>query len=219
MSSPVRIAIADDHPIVRKGLREVLEETAGFVVVGEAGDGEAALALVEAERPDVLILDVDMPKKDGFDVVRALKQTGAGPEIVMMTMHGREEFLRTAFDLGVRAYVVKEGAMLDVVDAIRAVLDGRPFISSTLSANLLLKRSEPETPPVPSPDWRSRLTRAERRVLVRIAQFKTSKEIAQELGIHYRTVENHRTAIAGKLGLSGSHALTKFAVENRERLL
>ena len=215
----MRIVIADDHPIVRKGLREVLEEEEGLAVVGECGDGEAALALVEAERPDVVILDVDMPKKDGFDVVRALKQAGARPEIVMMTMHGREEFLRTAFDLGVRAYVVKEGAMLDVVDAIRAVLDGRPFISSTLSANLLLKRPEPEVSRGPAPDWRSRLTRAERRILVLIAQFKTSKEIAQELGIHYRTVENHRTAIAGKLGLSGSHALTKFAVENREHLL
>ena len=215
----MRIVIADDHPIVRKGLREVLEEEDGFAVVGECGDGEAALALVEAERPDVVILDVDMPKKDGFDVVRALKQAGPGPEVVMMTMHGREEFLRTAFDLGVRAYVVKEGAMLDVVDAIRAVLDGRPFISSTLSENLLLKRTGSEAPEAPAPDWRSRLTRAERRVLVLIAQFKTSKEIAQELGIHYRTVENHRTSIAGKLGLSGSHALTKFAVENRDRLV
>lgn len=215
----MRIVIADDHPIVRKGLREVLEEEAGLEVVGECGDGEAALALIETERPDVVILDVDMPKKDGFDVVRALDPAGAGPAVVMMTMHGREEFLRTAFDLGVRAYVVKEGAMLDVVDAIRAVLDGRPFISSTLSANLLLRRPEPETSTAPAPDWSSRLTRAERRVLVLIAQFKTSKEIAQELGIHYRTVENHRTAIAGKLGLSGSHALTKFAVENRECLV
>jgi DNA-binding NarL/FixJ family response regulator len=218
MSSPVKIAIADDHPIVRKGVREVLEETAGFAVVGEAGDGESALALVAAERPDVLILDVDMPKKDGFEVLQALEGDPARPEIVLMTMHGREEFLRRAFDRGVRAYVVKEGAMLDVVDAVRAVLAGRSFISSALSENLLVRRAGTNAPAAGPPEGMARLTPAERRVLRRIAEFKTSKEIAGELGIHYRTVENHRTSIAGKLGLSGSHALTKFAVENRERL-
>jgi len=137
---------------------------------------------------------------------------------VLLTMHGRQDLLRTAFELGVKAYVVKEGAMLDVVDAIRAVREGRPYISSELSATLLTRSSEAAAVPLPA-DWKGRLTRAELRVLRLIAEFKTSKEIGQELEIHYRTVENHRTAIAAKLGLSGSHALTKFAVEHRDRLV
>jgi DNA-binding NarL/FixJ family response regulator len=133
-------------------------------------------------------------------------------------MHGRQDLLRTAFELGVKAYVVKEGAMVDVVDAIRAVREGRPYISSELSAALLTRPPEAAATALPA-DWQGRLTRAEVRVLRLIAEFKTSKEIGQELEIHYRTVENHRTAIAAKLGLSGSHALTKFAVEHRDRLV
>ena len=218
MSAPVRIVLVDDHPIVRKGLREVVEETPGMAVVGEAGDGEAALRLIEAERPDVVVLDVEMPRADGFSVLRALKDAPSRPEFVLLTMHGRQDLLRTAFELGVKAYVVKEGAMLDVVDAIRAVREGRPYISSELSATLLTRSSEAAAVPLPA-DWKGRLTRAELRVLRLIAEFKTSKEIGQELEIHYRTVENHRTAIAAKLGLSGSHALTKFAVEHRDRLV
>ena len=108
--------------------------------------------------------------------------------------------------------------MLDVVDAIRAVRSGRPYISSELSASLLNPRA-PADAPRPLIDGLSRLTPAEKRVLRLIADFKTSKEIAKDLDIHYRTVENHRTAIAGKLGLSGSHALTKFAVQHRDRLV
>jgi DNA-binding NarL/FixJ family response regulator len=216
VSGDVRVLIVDDHPIVRKGLREVLEEAPGFTVVGECGDGDAALAAIASMRPHVVVLDVDMPKRDGFSVVRALANEPSKPEFVLMTMHGREDFLRTAFDLGVKAYVVKEGAMLDVVDAIQAVLAGRPYISSELSASLLTLQggAEAERPL----EGLSRLTPAEKRVLRLIAEFKTSKEIAQELDIHYRTVENHRTSIAGKLGLSGSHALTKFAVAHRDRL-
>ena len=96
MSAPVRIVLVDDHPIVRKGLREVVEETPGMAVVGEAGDGEAALRLIEAERPDVVVLDVEMPRGDGFSVLRALKDAPSRPEFVLLTMHGRQDLLRTA---------------------------------------------------------------------------------------------------------------------------
>ena len=220
MSGTVRIVLVDDHPIVRKGLREVVEEVEGFAVVAEAGDGEAALRVIASERPDVVVLDVDMPRADGFSVLRALKDAKDKPAFVLLTMHGRQDLLRTAFELGVQAYVVKEGAMVDIVDAIRAVREGRPYISSELSAALLTRPPETAGGAAALPaDWSGRLTRTELKVLRLIAEFKTSKEIAQELAIHYRTVENHRTAIASKLGLSGSHALTKFAVEHRDRLV
>jgi DNA-binding NarL/FixJ family response regulator len=216
------VLIVDDHPSFRASARAMLE-AGDFQVIAEAGDGSTALELLKRLRPDVVLLDVDMPRAHGFSVLRALKDADSRPEFVLMTMHGRQDLLRSAFELGVKAYVVKEGAMLDVVDAIRAVREGRPYISSELSAALLTRAGEgaagaATAAPFPA-DWSGRLTRTEVKVLRLIAEFKTSKEIAQELGIHYRTVENHRTAIAAKLGLSGSHALTKFAVEHRDRLV
>jgi DNA-binding NarL/FixJ family response regulator len=217
MSESVRIIIADDHAVVRKGLRDIVEEVPGFAVVAECSDGEAALKAIAAERPDVVLLDVDMPGKDGLSVLRALKDEASKPEFVLLTMHGREDLLRAAFDLGAKAYVVKGGTLLDVVDAIHAVRAGRPFISSSLSASLLTKKDDARPPDEPPPALEA-LTAAERRVLRLIADFKSSKEIADELGIHYRTVENHRTAIAGKLGLTGSHALVRFAAQHRDRL-
>jgi DNA-binding NarL/FixJ family response regulator len=216
MSETVRIIVADDHAVVRKGVRDILEEVPGFTVVAECGSGEETLTAIASEAPDVVILDVDMPGTDGLHVLRALKDEASKPEFVLMTMHGREDLLRAAFDLGAKGYVVKTGSLLDVVDAIRAVRAGQPYISSSLSASLLTQRTEPR-PTTDSPALES-LTAAERRVLRLIADFKTSKEIADALGIHYRTVENHRTAIAGKLGLTGSHALVRFAAEHRDRL-
>jgi len=215
MSDPIRIVLADDHPIFRRGLREVLEAEKDFRVVAECGDGEEALAAIERERPAVVLLDVDMPKQDGFAVVRALREREIETKVVLLTMHGRDDLLRAAFSQGVRGYVVKDGAVLDVVHAIRDVLEGRPFISSSLSATLLT-RGEGADPGLP-PELQ-KLTPAEMRVLRLIAEFKSSKEIAEELGVHYRTVENHRTSIAGKLGLAGSHALSRFAAQHRDRL-
>jgi DNA-binding NarL/FixJ family response regulator len=245
---PIRVVLADDHPIFRKGLREVLDDDDELEVVAECGDGDAALEAIVRERPAVAVLDIDMPKMDGLAIARALAEKGLATKVVLLTMHGREDLLRAAFDLGVAAYVVKDGAVLDVVHAIREVIAGRPFISSSLSATLLtqgdVRDASSATPksghaPLAShrphakgdsgagplaetgsaePPGLSRLTPAERRVLALIADFKTSKEIAEALGIHYRTVENHRTSIVGKLGLTGSHALTRFAAEHRDRL-
>ncbi|HVQ34923.1 MAG TPA: response regulator transcription factor [Candidatus Bathyarchaeia archaeon] len=215
MSAPIRIVLADDHPIFRRGLREVLEAEADLQVVAECGDGEEALAAIERERPTVALLDVGMPKQDGLAVVRALRDRGSTAAVVLLTMHARDDLLREAFSLGVRGYVVKEAAVLDVVHALREVVAGRPFISSSLSATLLTGAGAKDAG-VP-PEWRQ-LTPAEMRVLRLIAEFKSSKEIAEELGVHYRTVENQRSSIAAKLGLAGSHALSRYAALHRERL-
>jgi DNA-binding NarL/FixJ family response regulator len=215
MSGPIRIVLADDHPIFRAGLREVLEKQADFRVVAECGDGEEALAAIERERPEVALLDVTMPKHDGLAVIRSLRERGDATAVVLLTMHARDDLLREAFSQGVRGYVVKEAAVLDVVIAIREVLAGRPFISSSLSATLLTGADAPDPG---TPAEMRKLTPAEMRVLRLIAEFKSSKEIAEELGVHYRTVENHRTNIAAKLGLVGSHALSRYAALHRDRL-
>jgi DNA-binding NarL/FixJ family response regulator len=212
---PIRIVLADDHPIFRRGLRQILDLEPDLRVLAECEDGTTAAAAIESLRPDVAVLDVDMPGMDGFAVVRSLRERGDRTAIVFLTMHGREDLVQEALGLGVDGYVVKEGAAVDVVQAIRAVKDGRPFISSRLSASLLKTRST--AAPASAVDLR-KLTPAERRVLRRIAEFKSSKEIADELGISHRTVENHRTNIARKLELVGTHALSRFAALHRDQL-
>ena len=216
MKSPrIRIVFADDHATFRRGLRELLELEEDFEVVAECGDGEAALAAIERERPDIALLDFDMPGKSGFAVVRALRERNLDTPVVLLTMHGRDDLLREAFALGVRGYVVKDGFEPDVVHAIRSIRQGQPFISSTLSASLLTAAA---TAPSPAAPELQRLSPAELRVLRLIADFKTSKEIATTLGISHRTVENHRTNIAAKLNLEGSHALSRFAALHRNLL-
>jgi DNA-binding NarL/FixJ family response regulator len=217
-SDRIRIVFADDHATFRRGLRELLELERDFEVVAECGDGDAALAAIERERPDIALLDFDMPGKDGFAVVRALRERDLDTPVVLLTMHGRDDLLREAFALGVRGYVVKDGFEPDVVHAIRAIRQGQPFISSSLSASLLTAVEGAASPASPIAPELQRLTPAEMRVLRLIAEFKTSKEIANDLGISYRTVENHRANIAAKLNLEGSRALSRFAALHRESL-
>lgn len=215
MADPIRIVIADDHPVVRKGLRMALEEDPGLLVVAEAGDGEAALALIRKLLPQVAVLDIDMPKLDGFAVAREIADRRLPVEILLLSLHADEDFLRAALDLGAKGYILKDSAMDEIVTGVRAVAAGRPFLSSVLTARLL-QRHQPAAPPAEGP--LDRLTPTERRIVQLIAADKSSKEIAAELSIHYRTVENHRTNICRKLGIEGANALLRFALQNKDQL-
>jgi DNA-binding NarL/FixJ family response regulator len=208
MTDPIRILIADDHPVVRKGLRMAIEEDAGLAIVAEAADGEAALALIEKLRPQVAVLDVDMPKLDGFGVAREIRARQLPVEMIFLTMHAQEDLLRAALDLGAKGYILKDTALLEIVAAVRTVAAGQPYLNSTLTARLLQRQSSPA----------DRLTATERRIVKLIAADKSSKEIGTELSIHYRTVENHRTNICRKLGLEGANALLRFALQNKHDL-
>lgn len=219
MPDAIRILIADDHPVVRKGLRMAVEEDAGLAIVAEAADGETALALIEKLLPQVAVLDVDMPKLDGFGVAREIRKRQLPVETVFLTMHAQEDLLRAALDLGAKGYILKDSALLEIVAAVRAVAAGQPYLNSTLTARLLQRQPPPgaagnerENSPL------DRLTPAERRIVQLIAADKSSKEIGAELSIHYRTVENHRTNICRKLGLEGANALLRFALLNKHSL-
>ena len=217
MKDEVKIVIADDHPIVRQGLRQMIEAEKNFTIVGEAGDGEDALQLIETHKPDVAVLDIDMPRIGGFDVARELKRKKSEVGIIFLTMHSEEEIFQTAMDLGVGGYVLKDSATTDIVAGIKSIASGKPFISPALSALLLNRRRRVNKLARQNPELDS-LTPTERRILKLIAEDKTSKEIGEELFISHRTVHAHRANISNKLNLSGNLALVKFAITHKSDL-
>jgi DNA-binding NarL/FixJ family response regulator len=217
MSKPLRIVIADDHPIVRRGLCDVIASDAGLRLVGEAGNGEEALRLIEDLRPNVAILDVHMPGLDGLQVARKLVSDGCPVKLVLLTMHEDEDMLNAALNLGISAYVLKENAVEDLVRAVRTVAGGGTFISAKLSGLLLRRRAQAEALGREKPGLAA-LTPTERRILKLIAADKTSKEIADLLGCSVRTIDTHRQNMSIKLELSGSHSLLKFAYDNKSAL-
>ena len=217
MKSETRIVIADDHPIFRKGLKETIEAERGLVVVAEAGRGDEALEAIEALGPDIAVLDVDMPGMDGLEVVRELRRRKVAVEIVILTIHSDEGLLDEALRLGVKGYVLKDSASTDIVTAIDGLRHGHHFTSPSLTTHLVNRAARTGALGDEVASVRD-LTPAERRVLRLIAEYKTSKQIAEELCVHYRTVENHRTNISAKLGLRGSHALIKFALKHKAEL-
>jgi DNA-binding NarL/FixJ family response regulator len=212
----IRVLIADDHPIVRKGLRLSVEEDAGLKVVGEASDGQAALDMIKKLRPQVAVLDIDMPKLDGLAVARELARQKLETKIIFLTFHADEDLFRNAMELGSKGYILKDSASQEIVAGVRAVASGRPYISSAITEKLL----HPQKPPAVQDGITANLTPTERRIMRLIAEGKTSKEIGAELSIHYRTVENHRTNICRKLNLEGegANALLRFALQNKSSL-
>jgi DNA-binding NarL/FixJ family response regulator len=217
MRTETRILIADDHPIFRKGLRQVIETEASLRVVAEAEDGEDALSGLRELKPEVAILDIDMPKMDGFEVARALQRENLSIEVIFMTMHKEEDMFHAAMDLGVKGYVVKDSAVSDIVGSIKAVAAGQHFISPSISTYLINRNRRAASLTKEMPTLND-LTPTEQRILKLIADNKTSREIASELFISHRTVENHRANICSKLELRGSHALLKFAIEHKSQL-
>ena len=217
MSKRITLVIADDHPIFRRGLREVVESDPRLQVLEEAGDGESALRLIESLKPAVAILDVHMPKLRGMEVARAVLEKKLPVHLIILTMHDDPVFFQEAMDAGVHGYVLKDNAVNDLLDAIRAVVEGRRYISPTLSEHLLQRREQAEHLRKQKPGL-DQLTPTERRILKLIAEDRTSKEIAADLDISVRTVDTHRQNISLKLGLHGSHSLLKFAYENKFRL-
>lgn len=211
------IFIADDHPIFRKGLCEVIEEQPHFQLIDQASTGMEALQQISKKQPDIAILDVNMPEMTGLEVARRLMADECPSKIILLTMHEDEDLFNEAIDIGVLAYVLKENAIEDLVNAIRSVSRGRTFISPSVS-DYLLRRSQRKQELKAEKSGLDKLTPSEKRILKLIAEDTTSKEIADKLGISVRTVETHRQNISSKLDLSGTHSLLKFAYHNKSSL-
>ena len=197
----LRVLIADDHPLVRHGLRAVLE-AAGIEVVAEAADGREAIAAIRATDPHVAILDLSMPDVDGLEVLAQARTWPRAPHFVVLTMH--EDYAQKARSLGAKGYVLKDDATREIVDCVERVGRGGTYLSAALG---------PEGEPAAAAALAT-LSDAERRVLRLVGQHKTSREIAELLCVSHRTVQNHRANMVKKLGLAGSQALLRFALEH-----
>jgi DNA-binding NarL/FixJ family response regulator len=213
------IVVADDHPVFRQGLRQIIEAEPDFKILGEAGDGKQALDLVRRLKPTVAILDIAMPEQDGLSVVRSIRKQNLLVEVIFLTMYRDESIFKSALDLDVKGYVLKDSVPTDIVSGIRAVCRGEHYTSPLLTSYLVKMRTAVSPHSEPPPSALTELSLSERRVLDLIADYKTSKEIADELCVSPRTIESHRAHICQKLGLQGSHALMKFALQHKSSSL
>ncbi len=212
----IRVVVADDHGVVRKGVRLVLSEAPEIEIVGEACDGDEAVEMASALRPNVMILDVAMPKRNGIQAATQIAKAEPGVGIIMLSMYSDEEYLMRAISAGAKGYLLKDSAEPDLVKAVRTVAEGRPFFSTVLSAALVadyVRKIQSEG----LQDPYETLTEREKEVLQFLAYAKTSKDIAALLGLSLHTVETHRTNLMQKLDLHSAAEVVLYAA--RKKLL
>lgn len=206
-AAPVRVILADDHTLVRAGVRRILEQEQGFEVVAEVADGDAALAALRAHEADVLVLDLSMPGRDGFQVLGQARRVRPGVRVLVLSMHAGAEYVQRAVREGADGYLLKDSAVQDLVAGIRAVMEGRAYYSPAVQGQLASLVREPR-----GRAGLESLTEREREVLRHVARGLTTKEIAAELGISMRTVDSHRANLMRKLDLRSVALLTQFAI-------
>jgi DNA-binding NarL/FixJ family response regulator len=205
-----RILVADDHEVVRSGLRTILEKQPGFEVVGEAANGQEAVEAAVALRPDVVVLDYAMPVQNGVEATREIRARSPRTEILIFTMHDSEAIVEDVLSAGARGYLLKADANTHLIAAVQALSRHEAYISGKISANLLdtlLTRRQAKK--------RDVLTPRERAVVQLIAEGNTNKDACARLGVSLKTIESHRAAAMRKLGLHSTADLVRYAVRNR----
>ena len=204
----IRVLLADDHAMVRKGFRMILEAQADMSIVGEAGNGREALELAESLHPDVLVLDVAMPELNGIEATRRLAASSPRSRVLALSMHKDSVYVREILRAGARGYLLKDSIDSDLVNAVRAVAKGDGYLSPAISDAVLTDYRRHVTDPL------DLLSSREREVLQMIAEGKTNKEIASALNLSVYTIDAHRGKIMEKLNLHSTGELVRFAVRN-----
>jgi DNA-binding NarL/FixJ family response regulator len=207
-AAPITVFVADDHMIVRSGIRHVLEDEADFVVVGEAASAAEALDSILQLRPDVVVLDISMPGMSGLEATARLRSASPKTRVLILSMHDNAEYVLESVRAGAHGYLLKDTAATELREAIRTVCRGQSYFSPPVASRLTAAvRGEQNPPP-----GLEQLTGREREVLLGITRGRTNKEIAVELGISHRTVETHRESLMRKLQLRTVAELTRFAL-------
>ncbi|MCJ7442563.1 MAG: response regulator transcription factor [Thermoanaerobaculaceae bacterium] len=208
---PLRVLIADDHGVLRAGLRALLKTEEGLQVVDEAADGETALRLASRLRPDIVLLDLSMPGPGGIEVTRKLKEMLPATRVLILTVHEDETLLREALNAGASGYIIKRAVESELISAIHAVSRGEIYVHPAMT-RWLLKGPAPAAPKRRDP---AALTPREIEVLRLIAQGHTNSQVAEVLRLSVRTIESHRANLMGKLGLQSRVELVRYAVKNK----
>jgi DNA-binding NarL/FixJ family response regulator len=205
----IRVLIADDHAVVREGIRHVLSSDTGFEVVGEAADGTNAVALAQSLHPDVVVLDLSMPELSGLEAAAQIRAGAPRTAILILSIHDHEEYVVQSVRAGAQGYLRKDAPPAELRAAIRALSAGDDYFSAPVARTLSSARRQKED----SQSRMATLTPREKEVLVEIARGSSNKDIANHFRISVRTVESHREALMKKLGLRGVASLTRFALD------
>jgi DNA-binding NarL/FixJ family response regulator len=212
MSPKVRIVIAEDHTIIREGLRSLLSSNPNFEIVGEAEDGREAIRCVEKLKPDLILTDLSMPRMNGMEAIKEIRRISPVTKILVLTVHKAEEYILATFRAGADGYLLKDSTHTELVMAVKKVLSGKRYISPEISEKVIEGYLEGKKTLKSRTSWET-LTQREREILKLIAEGYKNKEIANDLCISVKTVEKHRANLMEKLDLHSIQALTAFAIE------
>ncbi|MDJ0984900.1 MAG: response regulator transcription factor [Desulfobacterales bacterium] len=212
MDKTIRIVLVEDHTILREGLRALFSADPKFEVVGEAADGREAIRQIEKLVPELVVMDLSMPRMTGMDAIREIKRKHPAIKIIALTVHKAEEYLRTTLQAGADGYVLKDATHVELMLAVQNVMKGKTYLSPGVSEQVIEGYLEGKDSRTPSPRL-SLLSPREREILKLIAEGYKNKEIASDLFISLKTVEKHRANLMKKLDLHNAAALTTFAIE------
>jgi two-component system response regulator NreC len=212
MNQKVRIVIAEDHTILREGLRSLLSSSANFEIVGEAADGREAIRHVEKLKPDLILTDLSMPRMNGMEAIKEIKRKSPATKVLVLTVHRAEEYILATFRAGADGYVLKDSTHSELMMAVKKVLSGTHYISPEISEKVIEGYLEGKKSLKSRTSWET-LTQREREILKLIAEGYRNKAIAEDLCISVKTVEKHRANLMEKLDLHSIQALTAFAID------
>lgn len=212
--STLRILVADDHDIVREGLRTLLQSQQGWTVCGEAATGREAVDMAKRHKPDVVVLDFSMPELNGLDATLQIRKALPGTEVLIVTMHDSEHMVREVLKAGARGLLLKTDVRRSLIPAVSALARHKSYFDDSVSALLLDSFLNPEAPALDMTGMKDRLTPREREIIQLVAAGKASKEVARVLGVRTRTVEAHRANIMNKLDLHSVSELVRYAIRN-----